>query len=171
MDKDTTHVAVLRQNSVYGHAFRHRVTGMGIRDVLTAPQSPWQNPFAERLIGSIRRECLDHVLVYLSLDKDAPTDGRLSRRNSARSSRCPKSAACIIATPGARPESAPPVRDTRNPPPVGRSPSHSPHSSLSLVGPTDPQTANRPASHRPCPDSPGIPLASRESIDRRQRGG
>jgi putative transposase len=36
---------------------------MGIRDVLTAPQSPWQNPFAERLIGSIRRECLDHVLV------------------------------------------------------------------------------------------------------------
>jgi hypothetical protein len=36
---------------------------MGIRDVRTAPQSPWQNPFTERLIGSIRRECLDHVLV------------------------------------------------------------------------------------------------------------
>src|SRR5438309_8697406 len=36
---------------------------MGIREVLTAPHSPWQNPFAERLIGSIRRECLDHVLV------------------------------------------------------------------------------------------------------------
>ena len=36
---------------------------MGIREVLTAPQSPWQNPFAERLIGSVRRECLDHVLV------------------------------------------------------------------------------------------------------------
>jgi transposase InsO family protein len=70
---------------------------MGIREVLNAPPSPWQNPFAERLIGSIRRECLDHVLVlgerplrrirarhfayyhqartHLALDKDAPTSG------------------------------------------------------------------------------------------------
>ena len=68
--------------------------GLGIREVLTAPQSPWQNPFAERLIGSVRRECLDHVIVlserhlrriltryfgyylrartHLALDKDAP---------------------------------------------------------------------------------------------------
>jgi putative transposase len=36
---------------------------MQIEEVLTAPHSPWQNPFAERLIGSIRRECLNHVLV------------------------------------------------------------------------------------------------------------
>jgi putative transposase len=36
---------------------------MGIHEVLTAPKSPWQNPFAERLIGSIRRECLNHVIV------------------------------------------------------------------------------------------------------------
>ena len=36
---------------------------MGIEEVLTAPQRPWQNPFVERLIGSIRRECLNHVLV------------------------------------------------------------------------------------------------------------
>ena len=50
-------------DSIYGHVFRRRVKGMGIREVLTAPHSPWQNPFAERLIGSIRRECLDHVLV------------------------------------------------------------------------------------------------------------
>jgi len=79
------------------HAFRQRVKGMGICEVLTAPYSPWQNPFAERLIGSIRREGLDHVLVlgerhlrgilirylayyprartHLALDKDAP-DGR-----------------------------------------------------------------------------------------------
>jgi putative transposase len=82
------------RDRVYGQQFRHRVKGMGIDEVLTAPHSPWQNPFAERLIGSIRRECLNHVLVlgerhlrrilaryfeyyhrartHLSLDKDAP---------------------------------------------------------------------------------------------------
>jgi transposase InsO family protein len=82
------------RDQVYGQQFRLRVKGMGIEEVLTAPQSPWQNPFAERLIGSIRRECLDHVLVlderhlrriltryfsyyhqartHLALDKDAP---------------------------------------------------------------------------------------------------
>jgi transposase InsO family protein len=51
------------RDSVYGHVFRQRVKGMGVGEVLTTPQSPWQNPFAERLIGSIRRECLDHVVV------------------------------------------------------------------------------------------------------------
>ena len=51
------------RDNVYGQAFRQRVKRMGIEEVLTAPQSPWQNPFAERLIGSIRRECLDHVVV------------------------------------------------------------------------------------------------------------
>src|SRR5213593_3659540 len=51
------------RDSVYGQAFRRRVKSMRIREVLAAPHSPWQNPFAERLIGSIRRECLDHVLV------------------------------------------------------------------------------------------------------------
>jgi putative transposase len=47
----------------YGPAFRHRVRAMGITEVITAPRSPWQNPHAERLIGSIRRECLDHVII------------------------------------------------------------------------------------------------------------
>jgi transposase InsO family protein len=68
--------------------------GMGIQEVLTAPRSPWQNGYVERLIGTMRRECLDHVLVmnaaglcrilrqyveyyhrartHLALDKDAP---------------------------------------------------------------------------------------------------
>jgi putative transposase len=36
---------------------------MGIREILTAPRAPWQNPFVERVIGSIRRECLDHFLI------------------------------------------------------------------------------------------------------------
>src|ERR1700722_6488371 len=45
-------------------ALRRRVRAMGIRDKPTAPASPWQNGFAERLIGSIRRECLDHIIVF-----------------------------------------------------------------------------------------------------------
>src|SRR3989441_2467955 len=82
------------RDKIYGHSFRQRVRGMGIDEILTAPHSPWQNPFAERLIGSTPRECLDHVLglgerhlrrtlaryfayyhrarTHLSLDKDAP---------------------------------------------------------------------------------------------------
>src|SRR5213594_2869303 len=51
------------RDKIYGHSFRQRVRGMGIDEILTAPHSPWQNPSAERLIGSIRRECLNHVLV------------------------------------------------------------------------------------------------------------
>lgn len=47
----------------YGEPFRRAAEWMGIREVLTAPQSPWQNTYVERLIGSIRRECLDHVIV------------------------------------------------------------------------------------------------------------
>ena len=51
------------RDGVYGKHFRDRVRGMGIEEVIIAPQSPWQNAYAERLIGSIRRECLDHVIV------------------------------------------------------------------------------------------------------------
>jgi transposase InsO family protein len=82
------------RDGVYGRAARERLAGMGITEVLTAPRSPWQSPYVERVIGSIRRECLDHVIVlneshlrrtlasyldyyhrsrcHLSLDKDAP---------------------------------------------------------------------------------------------------
>ena len=52
------------RDSVYGDIFRQRVRGMAIREVLTAPRSPWQSPYVERLIGSIRRECLDHLIVF-----------------------------------------------------------------------------------------------------------
>jgi transposase InsO family protein len=48
---------------IYGTVVRRRLRAMGIRDKPIAPASPWQNGFAERLIGSIRRECLEHVVV------------------------------------------------------------------------------------------------------------
>jgi transposase InsO family protein len=52
------------RDQTYGKVFTRRVRSMGIRDRPTAPRSPWQNGHAERLIGSIRRECLDHVVVF-----------------------------------------------------------------------------------------------------------
>src|SRR4051794_31364132 len=52
------------RDRVYGEAFTRRIRAIGIRDRPTAPRSPWQNGYAERLIGSIRRECLDHVIVF-----------------------------------------------------------------------------------------------------------
>jgi len=52
------------RDKVYGDWFRRRVKNIGIEEVLTAPHSPWQNPYSERLNGSIRRECLDHVIVF-----------------------------------------------------------------------------------------------------------
>src|SRR6476660_7620396 len=52
------------RDRVYGEAYTRRIRAMGIRDRPTAPRSPWQNGYAERLIGSIRRECLDHVIVF-----------------------------------------------------------------------------------------------------------
>ena len=55
---------LLRDNdSIYGQVFQRRVASLGMEEVRTAFQSPWQNPFVERLIGSVRRECLDHVIV------------------------------------------------------------------------------------------------------------
>jgi len=51
------------RDGAYGHAVTRRLTAMGIRDHPIAPRSPWQNGHVERLIGSIRRECLDHVMI------------------------------------------------------------------------------------------------------------
>lgn len=86
---------LVRDNDgAYGKAFRKRVQALGIRDHPIPPRSPWRNGYVERVIGSIRRECLDHVIMlgeahlrrvlfayaayyneartHLSLDKDAP---------------------------------------------------------------------------------------------------
>jgi len=82
------------RDQVYGERFSRQVKTMGIREAVIAPRAPWQNAYAERVIGSIRRECLDHVVVigerhlreilskyvdyyngtrtHLSLSKDAP---------------------------------------------------------------------------------------------------
>jgi putative transposase len=51
------------RDGAYGDDFRRVLRAIGIREILTAPQSPWQNPYAERVIGSIRRECLDHLII------------------------------------------------------------------------------------------------------------
>ena len=50
------------RDSIYGGAFRKTMSILGINPVISAKQSPWQNPFAERVIGSIRRECTDHII-------------------------------------------------------------------------------------------------------------
>ena len=127
------------RDKIYGHSFRQRVRGMGIDEILTAPHSPWQNPFAERLIGSIRPECLDHVLVLgerhlrrtlasrtitgrVLTSRSArmhPTAGQLSGRNSAESSRFAKSVAYTIATSDGRPDPAQSVRHARAGSPSG----------------------------------------------------
>jgi putative transposase len=52
------------RDAIFGNDFREQVQGMGICEVLSAPRSPWQRAYIERLIGSIRRECLDHVIVF-----------------------------------------------------------------------------------------------------------
>jgi len=52
------------RDGVYGDAFIRRLRAMGIRDQPASARSPWQNGYAERLIGSIRRDCLDHVVVF-----------------------------------------------------------------------------------------------------------
>src|SRR6476620_6444110 len=74
MDRKSDHASVRLEagprylirdrDGAYGEVFIRRVRSMGIRDRPTSPRSPWQNACAERLIGSIRRECLAHVVVF-----------------------------------------------------------------------------------------------------------
>ena len=57
------HYLIRDRDRIYGSVVTRRLRAMGIRDRPTAPASPWQNGVAERLIGSIRRECVDHIIV------------------------------------------------------------------------------------------------------------
>jgi putative transposase len=52
------------RDQIFGGTFRAQVNDMRIKGVLSAPRSPWQRAYVERVIGSIRRECLDHVIVF-----------------------------------------------------------------------------------------------------------
>jgi transposase InsO family protein len=62
---DTAPSYLVRDNDrAYGEVFTRRVRTMGIRDRPIAPGSPWQNPYVERLIGTVRRDCLDHLLIF-----------------------------------------------------------------------------------------------------------
>ncbi len=102
---DTAPKYLLRdRDNIYGGRFRQRVQGMGIEQVVTAYKSPWQNAYVERLNGSIRRECTDHVIVFgenhlrrilkayfeyyhedrthLGLDKESPKERPVSNRAS-----------------------------------------------------------------------------------------
>ncbi len=51
------------RDGAYGQSLRSTAMAMGVDEVVTAPRSPWQNPYVERLIGSVWRECLNHVIV------------------------------------------------------------------------------------------------------------
>ena len=95
------------RDQIYGATVTGRLRAMGIRDKPVAPASPWQNGFVERLIGSIRRECVDHFIVlgeahlrrilrtyaryynlirtHQSLDKDAPVSRPVQRAGSIKS--------------------------------------------------------------------------------------
>ncbi len=50
------------RDSIYGRMFKKKIKAMGIKEVISARKSPWQNPYVERVIGSIRRECTDHII-------------------------------------------------------------------------------------------------------------
>ena len=99
--QETPRYLLRDRDGIYGHVVRKRLSAMGIRDRPIAAQSPWQNGHVERLIGSIRRECLDHVIVlgeahlrrilktyadyhnrvrtHLALDKDTPIHRPVAR--------------------------------------------------------------------------------------------
>jgi transposase InsO family protein len=89
------------RDHIYGAAFQQRVRHLGIEEVLSAPQRPWQNPYVERLIGSIRRECLDHVIVLHERHLQAHPDQLLCLLSSLEDPSVPGDGLSAIATRGA----------------------------------------------------------------------
>src|ERR1700740_1408030 len=105
--EDAPHYLTRDRDRIYGSVVTRRLRAMGIRDRPTAPASPWQNGVVEPLIGSIRRECLDHIIVlgeadlrrilksyaryynetrtHLALDQDAPGFRPVQRTGVVRS--------------------------------------------------------------------------------------
>lgn len=63
LQDETPRFLIRDRDSIYGEFFRERVKRLGIEQVVTAYRSPWQSPYVERIIGSIRCECLNHVIV------------------------------------------------------------------------------------------------------------
>ena len=94
-DEEAPRFLLRDRDGIYGQYFQDRMKGLRIEEVLIAPRAPWQNPYCERVIGSIRRECLDHMIIlneahlkriltdyfeyyhlarpHLSLDRNSPT--------------------------------------------------------------------------------------------------
>ena len=62
-DRESARYLIRDRDAIYGQDVHLRIASLGMEEVLTAPQSPWQNPYVERLIGSIRRECLNHFVI------------------------------------------------------------------------------------------------------------
>ncbi len=103
-DRDVPRYLVRDRDASYGHEFRHRIRSLRMKEVITAVRSPWQNALAERMIGSLRRECLDHAVVlnqqhlarllrkylvyyhrsrtHLALVKDAPEPRAVMKRGT-----------------------------------------------------------------------------------------
>jgi len=127
---DTAPRYLLRdRDASHGPEFRKRVDAMGITEIVTAARSPWQNAHVERVIGSIRHECLDYIVIFnerhlrrvvstyidyshrtrthLSLDKDCRTRARSCHPGLGESSPFRKSVACITATNASSPDSSP----------------------------------------------------------------
>ena len=120
---------IRNRDSVYGDLVRARIKAMGLEEVVTAPRSPRQNPFVERMIGSIGWECLDHLIViderhrrcilasyfnhyhrsrtHLSLVRTALSPGRSTARKQARSSPSHRLADSTIVTSDWPPERRP----------------------------------------------------------------
>ncbi len=109
---DTSPQFLIRdRDGIYGHIFQERIRSIDIEEVVTAPRSAWQNPYVERLIGSIRRECLNHVIVlnerhlrrilrsYFAYYHESRTHLSLSRNSPVERQKEPPHRGRVVAIP------------------------------------------------------------------------